>query len=163
MGGKVIDTLRSSPALSVFGENELRSLAGCGCLEEYPAGATILQPDRDDARMFVLRAGRVALNICMCTLGRRCGGEASFEWAARGRVFGWQAWVHSDRISVAAHAVEAVSVVVLDLRRLREPLILANVRQRMLQNLYGLLQEGGVCPQNIQLLLRLSEDVSIQS
>ena len=161
MGGKVIDTLRSSPTLSVFGENELRSLAGCGCLEEYPAGATILEPDRDDARMFVLREGRIALHICMFT-GGRCGGEASFEWAARGQVLGWQAWVQSDRISVAAHAVEAVSVVALDLRRLREPLILANVRQRMLQNLYGLLQEGGVCPPNIQLLLRLGEDVSIQ-
>ena len=161
MGGKVIETLRSSPTLSVFGENELRSLASCGCLEEYPAGATILQPDRDDPRMFVLREGRVALHICMLT-GGRCGGEARFELAAR-QVLGWQAWVQSDRISTAAQAVEAVSVAVLDLRRLRDPVILGNVRQRMLQNLYGLLQEGGVCPPNIQLLLRLSEDVSIQS
>lgn len=155
MAGKVIQTLRVSPPLAVLEEAELAILAGCGRRARYPSGVAILEPDDAGETMFVLQDGRVELRICMQTEGGRCGGEAEFELDRQGQAFGWSAWVRPDRISVSAVTMTDATLVAVDLDRLNNAPILWKVRQRMLQALYALLQESGLCPPNVQALLRL--------
>jgi CRP-like cAMP-binding protein len=154
MGGKVIETLCSSPILTaVFGGDELRLLASCGRVREYKPGETIARPE--DERVFVLHSGRVSLLLRVFSDGGRCGGEAEVELDKPGEVFGWGAWVKPERISTAASALDAVSVAALDLKRLHVPELNWRLRSRMLQILYGWLQECGLCPPNISALLGL--------
>jgi CRP-like cAMP-binding protein len=155
MSGKVIKTLRASPLPAPLTEAEYLALANCGRIYEYAPGETILQANGQDERLFILRGGRVALYLVMWTEGGQCGGEATLELTLPGEAFGWATWVRPDRIAVSAHALEPVSLVALALEHLRDSQTFLKVSQRMVQNLYGRLQESGLCPPNIQALLRL--------
>jgi CRP-like cAMP-binding protein len=161
MSGKVIQTLRASPLLTPLTEAEYMALANCGRIYKYSLGETVLQADGQDERMFILRDGRVALHLVMWTDGGQCGGEATLELALPGEAFGWATWVRPDRIAVSAHALEPVSLVVLDLEHLRDSQTFLKVRQRMLQNLYGRLEETSLCPPNMQMLLKLGHVLHI--
>lgn len=158
MSGSIIETLRRSPILSgvVCGE-EFESLANCGARCRYLRGETILDSAGHDERMFVLSKGAVRLHIEMQSDGCQCGGDVFIELGIPGECFGWEAWVRPERIAVEAVALEAVSVAALDLHRLRAPKVDWRLRMRMLQILYGLLQEYGLCPPNVAALLAFGE------
>ena len=155
MSGRVIQALRASPLATTLSEAELRSLAGCGRLCEYSPGQVILEADGRDERLFVLREGQVAVQLTMWSEGGACGGEATFELDRPGEPFGWVAWVRPDRIVASARAVSQVSLVALDLGRLQDWQTFWKVKQPMLLRLYARLQESGICPPNVQGLLRL--------
>lgn len=155
MSGEVIQTLRASPVLAPLTEAERKAVAACGHACEYASGETILQADGKDERMFILCDGQVRLHLVMWTDGGECGGEATLELALPGAAFGWATWVRPDRIGVSAHALEPVSAVALELNRLEDPLVFLKLSQRMIQRLYGRLQETGLCPPNMHVLLKL--------
>lgn len=160
MSGAVIEALRTSPLLTgVFFGEEFEVLANCGVRCEYACGETVLDIDGQDERMFVLRKGCVRLHIEMQSEGGQCGGDATVELGKPGECFGWGAWVRPDRIAVKAVALEAVSVVALDLSRLHVPEIGWRLRLKMSQMLYGLLQECGLCPPHVAALLAFGEFV----
>ena len=81
------------------------------------------------------------------------------ELALPGQVFGWAMWVRQDGIAESAQAVEPTTVVVLDLNRLVDFQAFRKLGWRMLLELYGWLQESGLCPPNIQGWLRLKRQV----
>lgn len=162
MAGKVIQTLRLSPLASMLSEAELRSLASCGRLTRYTKGETILEESGLDERLFLLREGRLALHLSMWTESGQCGGEATLKLVAPGEPFGWACWLHPDRLSVSVRALEAVSVVALDLRKLRDTQTFMKVSQRMLQLLYARLQECGICPPNISALLKMKHLLQVE-
>lgn len=155
MSGAVIQTLRASPLLAPLTEGERVELAACGHACEYASGEAILRADGKDERMFILCDGRVSLHLVMWTDGGECGGEATLELALPGVAFGWAAWMRPDCIGVSAHALEPVSAVALELNRLEDPLVFLKISQRMIQSLYGRLQEAGLCPPNMHMLLKL--------
>jgi CRP-like cAMP-binding protein len=155
MSGKVIQSLRASPLASVLSEAELRMLANCGRLQKYAAGETIVSADGEDERMFLLRRGRVALHLTMNTETGQCGGEISTEITLFGEPFGWAAWMRLERMEVFAGALENTSLVAFDLARLEDTATYLKVSQRMLQLLYARLQEYGLCPPNVQALLKM--------
>lgn len=140
-----------TPSLS---EAELHALANCGRIESYNQGDAIIAADGLDERVYLLQEGAARLGISMWSEGGRCGGEATFELAAAGEPFGWARWVRPDRITVTASARSATTVVVLDLDKLDDGTTLLKVSQRMVQLLYARLQEGGVCPPDVQGLLK---------
>ncbi len=154
MSGKVIQTLRSSPLATFLTEPELRMLAGCGQVHEYAAGQDILFADGQDERLFLLREGKVDLYLIILTATRQCGGDAHVELNASGEPFGWAAWMRSDRVGVSARALEATSLVVFDLERLGDSETFRKISIRMLELLYARLQEYGICPPNVQALLK---------
>lgn len=57
-------------------------------------------------------------------------------------------WMRSDHLVVSGQALEAVSLVAFNLKRLGDTQTLLKVSQRMLQLLYARLQEYGICPPN---------------
>jgi hypothetical protein len=63
--------------------------------------------------------------------------------------------MREDFLTLSASAVEPVSLVALDLRRLGDTQTFMKVSQRMLQILYGTLQEHGLCPPNLQAWLKM--------
>ncbi len=160
--GQIIRTLRASSLLAPLTEVELRALANCGRLYEYAPGQTILGGDSADEHLFVLRRGRVALHVIMLPNGGQCEGMTTVELSSPGEVFGWGAWLRPDGIMVAAYALEPCSVVRLNLDRLKDAETSWKVSWRMLQKLYGLLQEHGLCPPNMQALLKLGQVATLE-
>jgi hypothetical protein len=157
MAGKVIQTLRSSPLAASLSEAELRLLANCGRMLDLSSGQSILDATGLDERVFVLRQGSVSLRLAMWSEGGLCGGDTTFNLERVGDIFGWATWVRPDRITLEARALDAVSLVALDLDRMGDSQVFFKVSQWMLQNLYARLQESGICPPNIQGLLKIKQ------
>ena len=157
MAGKVIQTLRSSPLVNLLSEAELRLLANCGRLVTFAPGQIILDALGQDERLFVLRRGQVKIYLAMWSEGGQCGGDTTFNLDRAGDIFGWATWVRPDRITLEAQALDPVSLVALDLDRLGDSQVFFKISQWLLQSLYARLQEGGICPPNIQGLLKLKQ------
>lgn len=155
MSGKVIQTLRTSPLASILSEAELRMLANCGSIHEYAPGQAIVSVDGRDERLFLLRHGQVVLHLTMNTETGKCDGEITTELTLPAELFGWAGWMRPDRLGVSALALGSVSVVAFDLTRLNDTGTFLKVSQRVLQLLYARLQEFGLCPPNIQALLKM--------
>lgn len=159
--GKVIRTLQASSLLAPLTEAELMDLSNCGYIADYTPGQSILTTDDPDECLFVLQQGRVVLKLSILPNGGQCEGEAMIELTAPGQVFGWTAWIRPDRIKVSAEALEPSSLVALDLHRLQNTQAFLKVGQRMVQGLYGLLQEYGLCPPNLSALLKLGHPLLV--
>jgi CRP-like cAMP-binding protein len=156
MAGKVIQTLRLSPLATNLTEAELRLLANSGRIVKYGYGETILLEESGlDERMFLLRDGRVSLHMVVWTESSQCGGEATIVLTSPGEPFGWSAWIRQDFLTTSAIAVEPVSMAAFDLQRLGDTQTFMKVSQRMLQILYGSLQEYGLCPPNIKAWMKM--------
>jgi CRP-like cAMP-binding protein len=160
--GTVIQTLRLSSVLAPLTEVELKELANCGRICSYETSQHIVTVNDRDDYMFVLHRGQVALHLIMLPNGGQCEGMTTVELSSPGEVFGWGAWLRPDGIMVAAYALEPCSVVRLNLDRLKEAEMSWKVSWRMLQNLYGLLQERGLCPPNVQALLKLGQVATLE-
>jgi CRP-like cAMP-binding protein len=161
MSGKIIQVLRTCPLTAALSEAELRLVANCGQIHEYASGQFILEPGGQDERLFILRQGRVALQLKMWSDSGLCDGEAVLKLATPGELFGWAAWVRPDRIGMAAQAVEATSLVAIDLERLGDTEVFTKIGQQLIVNLYARLQEGGVCPPNVEGLLKLKRAMQV--
>ena len=161
MSGKVIQILRAGPLAAVLSEAELRLLANCGQVRDYAPGQVILKADGQDERLFIVRDGRVALRLTMWSDSGLCDGEARFDLATPGEPFGWAAWIRPDRIVMTAQALEATSLVAFDLDRLGDTEIFMKVGRQLILNLYARLQESGVCPPNVEGLLKLKRAMQV--
>lgn len=155
MADKVIQAIRSCPQLAWLSQADREALASCGRLCVYEPGQVILQP-RDNC-LCILQRGRVKLYLDLAQQGERCGGQAVFELATTGTAFGWGSWVHPGCIAVSAQALGTVSVVRFELECRVCGAGFTNVGLCMVHYLYKLLQEGGLCPPNLQAYLRLFE------
>lgn len=155
MSGKIIQSLRASPLANVLSEAELRLLANCGRNYEYAPGDTILSEDGQDERLFLLSQGRVALHLTMSTETGQCSGEITSELASPGGFFGWAGWMRPDRLGASARALGSVSLIAIDINRMNDSTTFLKVSQRVLQLLYARLQEFGLCPPNVQALLKM--------
>jgi CRP-like cAMP-binding protein len=154
MSGRVIQALRSSVLARSFAEAELQVLANCGRIESFAAGDPVIPPGGRDERLFLLQEGEVQLKLAMVSDGGQCGGESAFGLTTPGETFGWGRWVRPDRIGVEATAETPTTAAVFDLEHLGDAATLLKVSQRMVQLLYGRLQEGGICPPDVQGLLK---------
>jgi len=154
MSGKVIQTLRISPLARFLSEAELRMLAGCGQIADYAVDQDIVAAEGDDRRLFVLRGGEVELSLRILTETGQCSGEAHATLSSPGEPFGWGAWMRPERVGISARALEAVSVAVFDLDRLGDSETFRKLSLRMLELLYARLQANGLCPPNVQALLK---------
>ena len=161
MSGKVIQTLRNSPLATLLSEAELRMLAGCGRVYEYSANQNIVSADGLDERLFLLREGKVHLNLIVNTETGHCSGDAHVELSLPGEPFGWAAWMRAERVGASALALGAVSVAAFDLARLEDSEIFLKLSTRMLELLYARLQEYGICPPNVQSLLKMKRWLQI--
>ncbi len=154
MAGRVIQALRSSALARSLTEAELRVLANCGRIESFTPGTPVIHPGGRDERLFLLQEGEVRLHLSMSPDGGHCGGEAELRVVVAGETFGWGRWVRPDRIGVEATATTPTTTAVFDLEHLGDAATLLKVSQRMVQLLYGRLQEGGICPPDVQGLLK---------
>jgi len=155
MSGKVIQTLRASPLATMLSEAELRMLANCGRIHEVTSGQVIVTEDGQDKRLFLLREGQVDLHLTVNTETGQCSGDVHVQLSLPGEPFGWAAWMRPDRVAVSARTLGDVSVAAFDLARLGDTETFLKVSQRMLQLLYARLQEYGLCPPNVQALLKM--------
>lgn len=152
MKGRVISTLRISSVLAPLEADELRQVAAASRRQELAAGEVLFAHGQPDRHFYILHKGRIALQLRMLA-GERCTGEARTVLDRPGQTLGWSALVRAERISASARALEAASVVAVDLGRLTKVELALKVRCRLVQQLYGLLQEAGICPPDLRALL----------
>lgn len=158
MKSGVIGTLRRSPILAPLEENELRQVAAASRGRELAPGEILFAHGQPDRHFYILQRGRIALQLRM-SLGRRCGGETRILLDRPGQTLGWSALVRAERISASARAIETTSVVVVDLERLARVELALRIYRRLVQQLYGLLQETGLCPPDLKSLLAFGSPV----
>ena len=130
-------------------------LAGCGRIFEYAADQDIVSADGQDERLFLLRDGQVDLHLTVTTETGHCRGEVHIESSLPGEPFGWATWMRPERVSLSARTLGNVSVVGFDLTRLGDSEIFLKLSTRLVQILYAHLQEHGLCPPNVQALLKM--------
>jgi hypothetical protein len=158
MSGRVIEAVRASPQCRCLSDSERQALASCSRTRVYLPGEVILQPR--DTTLCILVQGRVALQLVMPAWGGECGGETVIHLHSPGAAFGWGMWVRPERILVTARAIVPSLVVTFDLRCQPCDADFAKLGQQMVLHLYGLLQEGGICPPSIQSYLQLANPMS---
>lgn len=132
-------------------------LAGCGRIHDYTDYQDIVSAGGVDERLFVLREGKVGLHLIINTETGQCSGDAHIELSAPGELFGWAAWMRAERVGISATALGAVAIVALDLARLEDSQIFLKLSTHMLGLLYTRLQEYGICPPNVQALLKFKQ------
>lgn len=152
MKNDLISTLRSSAVLAPLEANELKQVLAASRRQELAAEEMLFAHGQQDPYFYILEKGRIALQLRM-RLGKRCGGEARFVLQQPGQTLGWSALVRVERISTSARILEPASLVAVDLRRLTQWELALKVRRRLVQQLYGLLQEAGICPPDLQAVL----------
>lgn len=96
-------------------EAHLRFLTGCSKEVRYPAGAYLFRVGEESNALFLIRHGRIALEIPVP--GR---GVTAIESLGPGDVAGWSALTPPFRWHVDGVATEATVAVVLDGRCVRE-------------------------------------------
>ena len=152
MRNSVMSILGISPVLAPLEEHELRQVAAASRRREAAAGEILFAHGQQDTRFYVLQRGRVVVHLKFMS-GKRCKGETSIVLSRRGQTLGWSALIRGDRISASARCLEDSSFVAVDLRRLAPGELALKVYRRLVQQLYGLLQEAGLCPPNPRALL----------
>ncbi|MGQ9503071.1 MAG: cyclic nucleotide-binding domain-containing protein [Anaerolineae bacterium] len=158
MSGRVIEAVHACPQCLRLSDTERQALASCGRTEVYLPGEVILNP-RDTA-LYILLEGRVTVQLVMLVHGKECGGETTIELHTRGAAFGWGLWVRPERIAATACAITPSLVVRFDLGCQPCSADFATLGKHMTLYLYGLLQEGGICPPDIQSYLQMARSLS---
>ncbi len=108
-----IEALRTCELFVGLGDEELEQIAAITSVETYQAEDLICAEREVADRLFILRKGRVQLQIHLRSTLER-GGEAIIEEVEAGRIFGWSSLVKQRRFTASARALEPVTVWVID-------------------------------------------------
>jgi CRP/FNR family cyclic AMP-dependent transcriptional regulator len=108
-----LDTLRDCELFSSLGDRELAKLAAIACENTYDAG-TVICAERNPARqLFILRKGRVQLDIRLRP-ELQPGGDVTIAEVEPGRIFGWSSLVKQRSFTASATALEEVTLVAIE-------------------------------------------------
>jgi CRP/FNR family cyclic AMP-dependent transcriptional regulator len=102
------DLLAEQPMLQPLDPADLGLLAGCGHIEVFPAGALLAREGASADRLYVLRAGRVALEL------QSPAGPLVIETLGAGEVVGWS-WIFPPyRWTCDVEALDPTRVISID-------------------------------------------------
>lgn len=140
----IADLLVAHPFFAGIDERVVRQLAGCSHNVHFRSGEHLFHEGEAADRLFVLRRGRVALDVYVP--GRREGVVATLD---EGDVVGWSWLVPPYRWVFDARAVTEVSAVSVDAGCLREkcsedPALGYALMQRVAQVMYQRLQSARI-------------------
>ncbi|MGZ4592783.1 MAG: cyclic nucleotide-binding domain-containing protein [Actinomycetes bacterium] len=138
------EMLAGQPFFTGLDESVIRLIAGCATNVHVEAGAYIFREGEDADRFFVVRRGRVALEL------REPGGKVHLlDTVEEGEVLGWSWLVPPYRWFLDARAVDTVSAVSIDGTCLRgkcdeDPALGYALLQRVARVMYDRLQSTRV-------------------
>ncbi len=140
----IADLLRAHPFFAGLDEGTVDLLQGCAINVHFRAGEHLFHEGEHADRLFVLRAGRVALDVHLP--GR---GDQVVATVEAGEVVGWSWLVPPYRWFFDARAVTDVSAVSIDATCLRarceeDPALGYALMQRVAQVMYSRLQSARV-------------------
>jgi CRP/FNR family cyclic AMP-dependent transcriptional regulator len=132
--------LSEHPFLSGLGDGALATIAGCGEEKAYDAGAFLMREGDDAHEFFLVRAGRVALEIHVPGQG-----ALAVESIVAGDVVGLSWLFPPMRVHLDARAIEPVSSFAFDTDRLRsvmgsDPEVGYALSQRLLRAMWDRLE-----------------------
>ena len=140
----IADLLRAHPFFAGLDEGTVDLLQGCAINVHFRSGEHLFHEGEHADRLFVLRAGRVALDVHLP--GR---GDQVVATVEAGEVVGWSWLVPPYRWFFDARAVTDVSAVSIDATCLRarceeDPALGYALMQRVAQVMYSRLQSARV-------------------
>lgn len=109
-------------ACELFGgltAGELEEIAAIAQTQTYEPGELICVEQERADRLFILKQGRVQLNIHLRS-SLEPDGEVTIEEVKPGRMFGWSSLVKQRRFTASARALEPVTVIVVGADDLNE-------------------------------------------
>ncbi len=107
--------LRKHPFLSGLSDDEIRFLVGCAANRRFAPGEMLFREGDEASHFYLLRAGRVALEVNVP--GR---GPFQLQSCGEGEAVGWSWLFPPYRWQLDARAAEPVAVLAFDGRCLRE-------------------------------------------
>lgn len=110
----IADLVAEHPFFTSFEPRMIELLGGCGANVRYRAGAAMFHEGEPADRFFVIRSGRVALQV-----HRPAGGALIIDTAEHGDVVGWSWLVPPYRWRFDGSASEEVRAVAFDATCLR--------------------------------------------
>lgn len=113
----ISDLLAEQETFAGLADADLELIAGCGRNEAFPVGTRILREGEQADRFYVLRTGRVALELAGPERG-----PITIEVIGPGDVLGWSWLVPPYRWHLDATALEEVHAIGLDGACLRDKL-----------------------------------------
>jgi len=94
---------------------QLEQVAELAAPVEWTAGETVFREGDSDSVLYVVQAGRVAIEVAVPTRGR-----VTLLTLGPGELFGWSSLFHQRPQTAAARAIEPTRALALDASRLRE-------------------------------------------
>ena len=115
----IINVLRSSKLFSGLSESELEKVASLSTEETHSAGSTIAREGERARKLYILKEGRVVLDIHIGHDPVRPATRATVRVVDRLESFGWSALVEPHVYTLSAECTEGCKLVAIDGERLR--------------------------------------------
>ncbi len=115
MADEMVELLKEAPLFGEFSDSLLQRIAQAAQLRRFGAKETVFREGQTSREVYLVRSGRVALEICAPTYG--CRRILSVE---PGELLGWSPILDLDQpLTATARTLEPVELVALDARQLR--------------------------------------------
>jgi CRP/FNR family cyclic AMP-dependent transcriptional regulator len=108
-----VDALRHCELFACLEEDEMAQIAAIAQEERFEAGDPICGESELADRLFILKAGRIAVHIRLRS-GLEPDGDVTIEEMEPGRIFGWSSLVKQRRFTASAKALEPVALLVIE-------------------------------------------------
>jgi CRP/FNR family cyclic AMP-dependent transcriptional regulator len=108
-----LEDLRCCELFPDLSDDELAEVASIAHREDHKAGDLICAERELANRLFILETGRVRVHIQFRS-SLEPDGNAVIDEVEPGRIFGWSSLVKQRRFTASAHALEPVSLVVIN-------------------------------------------------
>jgi CRP-like cAMP-binding protein len=105
--------LRECGLFSALSDAELTQVASAASDKEFEAGATIFQEGEAAEDLYVLREGKVALQMALPASQTSAVRRITIDIVGAGQVFGWSAMVHPHLYTLTAVCLQRARVVVI--------------------------------------------------
>ncbi|MBI5696255.1 MAG: cyclic nucleotide-binding domain-containing protein [Nitrospirae bacterium] len=109
-----VETLKSLDVFSGLTEFEMMEVARVCDTQDYPSGTMVFRENDDADRLYVLLAGRVAIQF---EVGRHQ--DAVVHTSEAGQAFGWSALVQPYRFTASARCMSDSKILTVDREGLR--------------------------------------------
>lgn len=114
-----LNDLKSTPIFKGIEETYLKKLANLGQEAVYARGHIIFREGEEAKALYILRDGRVSLDMSIDTGQGQGVHQATVDIAKKGTAFGWSALIEPYKYTLTATSLEPVSLFVFEAEKLR--------------------------------------------
>lgn len=112
-------SLRESPVFTALSDADIKAIAAIAIEKEFSAGATIFTEGQSAEELFVLREGKVAVQMAVPLPTGKSSRRVTVDVVNRNDVFGWSSLVEPYLYTMAGVCLQKTKVLAINSARLR--------------------------------------------